>query len=229
MIFLISSFNKYFGANPLETLLKFKDETIQNAKHEELPKKEDRERLANSFIDLYISSKEFSDKIGLVEGSIEDKLRKNELSESDKNSLFKWIEENEKIPHQMSIDGVSYDEAYIRIFHTSKSIDEFKSAFLELQKKYEMNFNQEIDQTQQFSQTPQTKNLRTPIQSESQNKETYKDDNAKNELLKKLLENKFGKSEELELLFGMNFSNDNAGEFNKFLSQNTAKSVDIKA
>ena len=28
------------------------------------------------------------------------------------------------------------------------------------------------------------------IQSESQNKETYKDDNAKNELLKKLLENK---------------------------------------
>ncbi|MCR2099989.1 hypothetical protein [Campylobacter upsaliensis] len=229
MIFLISSFNKYFGANPLETLLKFKDETIQNAKHEELPKKEDRERLANSFIDLYISSKEFSDKIGLVEGSIEDKLRKNELSESEKNSLFKWIEENEKIPHQMSIDGVSYDEAYIRIFHTSKSIDEFKSAFLELQKKYEMNFNQEIDQTQQFSQTPQTKNLRTPIQSESQNKETYKDDNAKNELLKKLLENKFGKSEELELLFGMNFSNDNAGEFNKFLSQNTAKSVDIKA
>ena len=229
MIFLISSFNKYFGANPLETLLKFKDETIQNAKHEELPKKEDRERLANSFIDLYISSKEFSDKIGLVEGSIEDKLRKNELSESEKNSLFKWIEENEKIPYQMSIDGVSYDEAYIRIFHTSKSIDEFKSAFLELQKKYEMNFNQEIDQTQQFSQTPQTKNLRTPIQSESQNKETYKDDNAKNELLKKLLENKFGKSKELELLFGMNFSNDNAGEFNKFLSQNTAKSVDIKA
>ena len=229
MIFLISSFNKYFGANPLETLLKFKDETIQNAKHEELPKKEDRERLANSFIDLYISSKEFSDKIGLVEGSIEDKLRKNELSESEKNSLFKWIEENEKIPHQMSIDGVSYDEAYIRIFHTSKSIDEFKSAFLELQKKYEMNFNQEIDQTQQFSQTPQTKNLRTPIQSESQNKETYKDDNAKNELLKKLLENKFGKSEELELLFGMKFSDDDAGEFNKILSQNTAKSVDIKA
>ncbi|WP_345790628.1 hypothetical protein, partial [Campylobacter vulpis] len=184
MIFLISSFNKYFGANPLETLLKFKDEAIQNAKHEELPKKEDRERLANSFIDLYISSKEFSDKIGLVEGSIEDKLRKNELSETEKNSLFKWIEENEKIPHQMFVDGVSYDEAYIRIFHTSKSIDEFKSAFLELQKKYEMNFNQEINQTQQIqqlSQLPQTKNPRTPIQSESQNKETYKDDNAKNE------------------------------------------------
>ncbi|ELM6780606.1 hypothetical protein Q2X75_001716, partial [Campylobacter upsaliensis] len=165
MIFLISSFNKYFGVDPLEALLKFKDETIQNAKHEDLSKKEDRERLANSFIDLYISSKKFSDKIGLVEGSIEDKLRKNELSETEKNSLFKWIEENEKIPHQMFVDGVSYDEAYIRIFHTSKSIDELKSAFLELQKKYEMNFNQEINQTQQTQQPlqpSQTKNPRTP-------------------------------------------------------------------
>ncbi|WP_270968477.1 hypothetical protein [Campylobacter upsaliensis] len=232
MIFLISSFNKYFGVDPLEALLKFKDETIQNAKHEDLSKKEDRERLANSFIDLYISSKKFSDKIGLVEGSIEDKLRKNELSETEKNSLFKWIEENEKIPHQMFVDGVSYDEAYIRIFHTSKSIDELKSAFLELQKKYEMNFNQEINQTQQTQQPlqpSQTKNPRTPIQNESQNKETYKDDNTKNELLKKLLENKFGKSEELELLFGIKFSDDKTGEFSKILSKNTAKSVDIKA
>ncbi|EMY2881632.1 hypothetical protein AAIL08_001291 [Campylobacter upsaliensis] len=232
MIFLISSFNKYFGVDPLEALLRFKDETIQNAKHEDLSKKEDRERLANSFIDLYISSKKFSDKIGLVEGSIEDKLRKNELSESEKNSLFKWIEENEKIPHQMFVDGVSYDEAYIRIFHTSKSIDELKSAFLELQKKYEMNFNQEINQTQQTQQPlqpSQTKNPRTPIQSESQNKETYKDDNAKNELLKKLLENKFGKSEELELLFGIKFSDDKASELSKMLSKNTKKSVDIKA
>ncbi|EAJ2129929.1 hypothetical protein CXA84_03530 [Campylobacter upsaliensis] len=232
MIFLISSFNKYFGVDPLEALLKFKDETIQNAKHEDLSKKEDRERLANSFIDLYISSKKFSDKIGLVEGSIEDKLRKNELSESEKSSLFKWIEENEKTPRQMFVDEVSYDEAYVRIFHTSKSIDEFKKAFLELQKKYEVNFKQEIDQaqqTQQPSQASQTKKPRTPIQSESQNKETYKDDNAKNELLKKLLENKFGKSEELELLFGIKFSDDKASELSKMLSKNTKKSVDIKA
>ncbi|EFR9264030.1 hypothetical protein H0435_001868, partial [Campylobacter coli] len=51
-----------------------------------------------------------------------------------------------------------------------------------------------------------------------------------NELLKKLLETKFGTSDELEILFGMNFSNDNAGEFNKILSQNTsAKIIDIKA
>ncbi|EGC3361296.1 hypothetical protein H9C14_001774, partial [Campylobacter coli] len=68
------------------------------------------------------------------------------------------------------------------------------------------------------------------IQGESKNKETYKDDNKMNELLKKLLETKFGTSDELEILFGMNFSNDDTGEFNKILSQNTsAKIIDIKA
>ncbi|EIB44024.1 hypothetical protein cje140_08176, partial [Campylobacter jejuni subsp. jejuni LMG 9217] len=68
-----------------------------------------------------------------------------------------------------------------------------------------------------------------PIQAQSSS-ETYKDDNKMNELLKKLLENKFGTSDELELLFGMKFSDDNTGEFNKIISQNTAqKSIDIKA
>ncbi|KRS95245.1 hypothetical protein DB12_09520, partial [Campylobacter coli] len=62
------------------------------------------------------------------------------------------------------------------------------------------------------------------------NKETYKDDNTRNELLRKLLETKFGTSDELEILFGMNFSDDNTGEFNKILSLNsTPKSIDIKA
>ncbi|HEG0339328.1 TPA: hypothetical protein SB330_001770, partial [Campylobacter coli] len=52
----------------------------------------------------------------------------------------------------------------------------------------------------------------------------------RNELVKKLLEGKFNTSKELELLFGMKFSDDSAGEFNKFLSQNTsAKIIDIKA
>ncbi len=68
-----------------------------------------------------------------------------------------------------------------------------------------------------------------PIQAESKNKETYKDDNVRNELVKKLLEDKFSTSKELELLFGMKFSDD-AGEFNKILSSNSApKSIDIKA
>ncbi|ELE3135950.1 hypothetical protein RMG83_000876 [Campylobacter coli] len=68
-----------------------------------------------------------------------------------------------------------------------------------------------------------------PIQAESKNKETYKDDNTRNDLVKKLLEGKFSTSKELELLFGMKFSDD-AGEFNKILSLNSApKSIDIRA
>ncbi|MGQ2588314.1 hypothetical protein ACT6AY_09760, partial [Campylobacter coli] len=52
----------------------------------------------------------------------------------------------------------------------------------------------------------------------------------RNELVKKLLEGKFSTSKELELLFGMKFSDDDAGEFNKILSLNSApKSIDIKA
>ena len=114
--------------------------------------------------------------------------------------------------------------------------EEFKQRWLELQSKHDSRLSEIAEQSQrdiekemQMLQTKETKNPRTPIQSESQNKETYKDDNAKNELLKKLLENKFGKSEELELLFGIKFSDDKTGEFSKILSKNTPKSVDIKA
>lgn len=115
------------------------------------------------------------------------------------------------------------------LFSSNLSIEEFKQKWLNLTINLEPS-NKTIEQiAREDLKAKEEQKSRTPIQSESKNKETYKDDNAKNELLKKILENKFGKSEELELLFGMNFSNDNAGEFNKFLSQNTAKSVDIKA
>ena len=115
------------------------------------------------------------------------------------------------------------------LFSSNLSIEEFKQKWLNLTINLEPS-NKTIEQiAREDLKAKEEQKSRTPIQSESQNKETYKDDNAKNELLKKLLENKFGKSEELELLFGMKFSDDDAGEFNKILSQNTAKSVDIKA
>ena len=115
------------------------------------------------------------------------------------------------------------------LFSSNLSIEEFKQKWLNLTINLEPS-NKTIEQiAREDLKAKEEQKSRTPIQSESKNKETYKDDNAKNELLKKLLENKFGKSEELELLFGMKFSDDDAGEFNKILSQNTAKSVDIKA
>lgn len=110
------------------------------------------------------------------------------------------------------------------------SADKFKEKYLELQKKYFVDFNN-IDSSQKKLQetSEEDKKAFKPIQVESKS-ETYKDDNKMNELLRKLLETKFGTSDELEILFGMNFSNDNAGEFNKILSQNTsAKIIDIKA
>ncbi|EAJ1123619.1 hypothetical protein MG031_001788 [Campylobacter coli] len=116
------------------------------------------------------------------------------------------------------------------LFSSNLSIEEFKQKWLNLTINLEPS-NKTIEQiVREDLKAKEEQKPRTPIQSESKNKETYKDDNTRNELLRKLLETKFGTSDELEILFGMNFSNDNAGEFNKILSLNsTPKSIDIKA
>ncbi|EFS9530863.1 hypothetical protein ACETRS_001858, partial [Campylobacter coli] len=116
------------------------------------------------------------------------------------------------------------------LFSSNLSIEEFKQKWLNLTINLEPS-NKTIEQiVREDLKAKEEQKPRTPIQSESQNKETYKDDSKMNELVKKLLENKFGKSEELELLFGVKFSDDDAGEFNKFLSSNSApKSIDIRA
>lgn len=93
----------------------------------------------------------------------------------------------------------------LKFFHTSKSIDEFKEKYLELQKKYFVDFNN-IDSSQKKLQetSEEDKKAFKPIQVESKS-ETYKDDNKMNELLRKLLETKFGTSDELEILFWYEF------------------------
>ncbi|ECQ5915170.1 hypothetical protein FZV96_08800, partial [Campylobacter coli] len=107
------------------------------------------------------------------------------------------------------------------LFSSNLSIEEFKQKWLNLTINLEPS-NKTIEQiVREDLKAKEEQKPRTPIQSESKNKETYKDDSKMNELVKKLLENKFGKSEELELLFGMKFSDDSAGEFNKFLSSNS--------
>ncbi|EJB2359934.1 hypothetical protein MUE21_002023, partial [Campylobacter coli] len=113
------------------------------------------------------------------------------------------------------------------LFSSNLSIEEFKQKWLNLTINLEPS-NKTIEQiVREDLKAKEEQKPRTPIQSESQNKETYKDDSKMNELVKKLLENKFGKSEELELLFGVKFSDDNTGEFNKILSLNsTPKSID---
>ncbi|EOB3230182.1 hypothetical protein ACIJAO_000144 [Campylobacter upsaliensis] len=176
---------------------------------------------------------ELTKAIPILEGSIQDKILKGEMSQEEIWAIDDFKEKNKASMHWLDED---LQREYISIYHTSMDIEEFKQRWLELQLKHDSRLSEiaeqsrkDIEKEMQMLQTKETKNPRTPIQSESQNKETYKDDNAKNELLKKLLENKFGKSEELELLFGIKFSDDKTGEFSKILSKNTPKSVDIKA
>ncbi|EOG3759583.1 hypothetical protein ACK99U_001953, partial [Campylobacter coli] len=92
------------------------------------------------------------------------------------------------------------------LFSSNLSIEEFKQKWLNLTINLEPS-NKTIEQiVREDLKAKEEQKPRTPIQSESKNKETYKDDSKMNELVKKLLENKFGKSEELELLFGVKFS-----------------------
>ncbi|HEB9312711.1 TPA: hypothetical protein RZK23_000331 [Campylobacter coli] len=130
------------------------------------------------------------------------------------------------------------------MINSNMSLDEFKEKYLDFKQRHDefVKSLEEAEKAQGIDYSNPLKNINNketseedkekpfkPIQGESKS-ETYKDDNKMNELLKKLLENKFSTSDELELLFGMKFSNDDTGEFNKILSLNSApKSIDIKA
>ncbi|EOL9498689.1 hypothetical protein ACNAMI_001871, partial [Campylobacter coli] len=88
------------------------------------------------------------------------------------------------------------------LFSSNLSIEEFKQKWLNLTINLEPS-NKTIEQiVREDLKAKEEQKPRTPIQSESKNKETYKDDNTRNELVKKLLEGKFSTSKELEILFG---------------------------
>ncbi|EAJ6867405.1 hypothetical protein FAY55_09855 [Campylobacter coli] len=136
-------------------------------------------------------------------------------------------------------------DEYNKLINSNMSLEEFKTKYLDFKQRHD-EFVKSLEETEKAKGVDYSNPLKNinnketseedkekpfkPIQAESKNKETYKDDNTRNELLRKLLETKFGTSDELEILFGMNFSDDNTGEFNKILSLNsTPKSIDIKA
>ncbi|ECQ9258356.1 hypothetical protein F0G90_02620 [Campylobacter coli] len=141
--------------------------------------------------------------------------------------------------------AMDLDKEYQEMINSNMSLEEFKTKYLDFKQRHD-EFVKSLKEAEKakgidYDKYPTGKPIddtkaieeaqkkRKPIQAESKS-ETYKDDNKMNELLKKLLETKFSTSDELELLFGMKFSDDDAGEFNKFLSSNSApKSIDIKA
>jgi len=187
---------------------------------------EEKDKITNSFLRLKNYYEELSNTIDMLEGSIEDKLRKNELSQTEIHALYSWI--NENTAAMQWFDG--YDEEYIKIFHTSKSIDEFKVKWLEFQEKQEeytkiFHTSKSIDEFEQAkaqiqklqaqekaqnsnpSSQPTIPNNQskekafTPIQTKSQKlKSKYN-----NPILQKLLEHKFDQNQMLKLLFATNF------------------------
>ncbi|HEF3491655.1 TPA: hypothetical protein R9076_000396 [Campylobacter coli] len=158
------------------------------------------------------------------------------MSQNQVEDLNEFIKQN---PIKYGITGdIGTDFTNIlKLKNNISDIEEFKKQWLEMKAKSdkmgevyqtEIANKKEVVSSQETSEEGKEKPFK-PIQAESSS-ETYKDDNKMNELVKKLLETKFGTSDELELLFGMKFSDDDAGEFNKILSLNsTPKSIDIKA
>nr|WP_301991264.1 hypothetical protein [Campylobacter coli] len=164
----------------------------------------------------------------------------------DSLSIWNYINRAKNLGDDKRIKTIeNLGDEYNKLINSNMSLEEFKTKYLDFKQRHD-EFVKSLEETEKAkgvdysNPLKNTNNKETseedkekpfkPIQAESKNKETYKDDNVRNELVKKLLEGKFSTSDELEILFGMKFSDDDTGEFNKILSLNSApKSIDIKA
>ncbi|TBR81703.1 hypothetical protein DU472_03110 [Campylobacter novaezeelandiae] len=164
----------------------------------------------------------------------------------DSLSIWNYINRAKNLGDDKLIKTIkNLEDEYNKLINSNMSLEEFKIKYLDFKQRHDefVKLLEEAEKAKGVDYSNPLKNTNNketseedkekpfkPIQTESKNKETYKDDNIRNELVKKLLEDKFSTSKELELLFGMKFSDDDAGEFNKILSLNsTPKSIDIKA
>ncbi|MCW1882885.1 hypothetical protein OL856_07935 [Campylobacter coli] len=237
-----------------------KDENNEYAYAKKDEPKSEEDAYWEDFVQKYFGemlSKEYANKYGYngdpdvkeVENSLLERMRKDKLTEEEWEILngaydidnIEFIPRDKiaRIREANLLKTLTSASEFARIWVAEK--DERKKRFIDaldvkpltqeeidkfLNKQQSSNSTQESNES---GQNPDEKPFKA-IQAESKNKETYKDDNVRNELVKKLLEGKFSTSDELELLFGMKFSDDNTGEFNKILSLNsTPKSIDIKA
>ncbi|ECP7643874.1 hypothetical protein FU121_06905 [Campylobacter jejuni] len=164
----------------------------------------------------------------------------------DSLSIWNYINRAKNLGDDKLIKTIkNLGDEYNKLINSNMSLEEFKTKYLDFKQRHDefVKSLEEAEKAKGVDYSNPLKNINNketseegkekpfkPIQAESKNKETYKDDSKMNELVKKLLEGKFNTSKELELLFGMKFSDDDAGEFNKILSSNSApKSIDIKA
>ncbi|HED1009935.1 TPA: hypothetical protein R4N35_001719 [Campylobacter coli] len=237
-----------------------KDENNEYAYAKKDEPKSEEDAYWEDFVQKYFGemlSKEYANKYGYngdpdvkeVENSLLERMRKDKLTEEEWEILngaydidnIEFIPRDKiaRIREANLLKTLTSASEFARIWVAEK--DERKKRFIDaldvkpltqeeidkfLNKQQSSNSTQESNES---GQNPDEKPFKA-IQAKSKNKETYKDDNKMNELLKKLLETKFSTSDELELLFGVKFSDDDAGEFNKILSLNSApKSIDIRA
>ncbi|EOJ1279663.1 hypothetical protein ACM1X7_001998, partial [Campylobacter jejuni] len=107
------------------------------------------------------------------------------MSQSEIDNLNKFISEN-----SMNFKGNIFK--LFDLLNSDMNIDDFKQKILE--QKENLNNPTKSANNKETSEEDKEKPFK-PIQAESKS-ETYKDDNTRNELLRKLLETKFGTSDE---------------------------------
>ncbi|ECK4573130.1 hypothetical protein FRM10_08900, partial [Campylobacter coli] len=146
----------------------------------------------------------------------------------DSLSIWNYINRAKNLGDDKLIKTIeNLGDEYNKLINSNMSLEEFKTKYLDFKQRHD-EFVKSLEETEKAKGVDYSNPLKNinnketseedkekpfkPIQAESKNKETYKDDNVRNELVKKLLEGKFSTSDELELLFGMKFSDDNTGE-----------------
>lgn len=88
------------------------------------------DELLKSYKDYY---DELTKEIPIAKGSIQDQILKGELSQED----FKA--QNKASVHWLDED---LQKEYVKIYHTSMSVEEFKQKWLDLQAKHEARFGE---------------------------------------------------------------------------------------
>ncbi|EAH6127359.1 hypothetical protein ELQ17_09660 [Campylobacter sp. US18a] len=88
------------------------------------------DKLLKSYKDYY---DELTKEIPIAKGSIQDQILKGELSQED----F-------KVKNKASVHWLDEDlqKEYVKIYHTSMSVEEFKQKWLDLQVKHEARFGE---------------------------------------------------------------------------------------
>ncbi|WP_212741548.1 Cj0814 family flagellar-dependent secreted protein [Campylobacter aviculae] len=143
-------------------------------------------------------------------------------------SMQLYIKRSQNIGNtELAQQARDFAKEYNEMINSNMSLEEFKAKYLDFKQRHDefvkslkeaekakgIDYDKYptgklVDDTKAIEEAQ--KNKRKPIQAESKNKETYKDDNIRNELIKKLLENKFDLAKELEILFNVKIDNNSS-------------------